>query len=389
MTLRDLLREVSRSISERAGRSVLASLGATLGIGTIVAVFGLSATASNQISLRFDALRSSVVYLEPTSPQDDETMRMANLRTLDTVGGVASVARTTVLHPRDASMRPIDGRAVSITPVVADGDFASALELIVLQGRFWDTPGLVPDGPVAVLGQTVAKELGLPPFTGPFTLWVEGRPVTVTGFVGAGAIDPRSDSWVFTPRANFDPTIWGSIGDTTVVIRVVPGAGSAVAKVATVALDPESPASFVALAPPEPEVLRSRVEDDTRLAFLIAAGVALVVGGLAIGAIMMTSVVERTEQFGIRRALGATRNEIVRLVLSESLVLGLLGGAAGCMVGLVAILGFSIALDWQPVLDMQLLPLAVALGAFVGGVAGLGPAIHAGRVDPIRAMRRL
>lgn len=385
----DLLRETKRSIDERAGRSVMASLGATLGIGTVVAVLGLSATASNQISLRFDALRSSVVYVEPASPLDDETLRTADLTTLDTVAAVTSVARTTVLNPRDASLRPIDGRVISITPVIVDGDLTSGLDLNVLHGRLWDNGGLDPDAPVAVLGQTVAAELGLPSFTGPFTLWVEGRPVTIIGYVGAGAVDPRSDSWVFTPRANLDPTIWGSVGDTRVLVRVIPGAGSAVAKLANVAIDPESPASFVALAPPEPEILRAQVEDDTRLAFLIAAGVALVVGTLAIAATVTTSVVERTEQFGIRRALGATRSDIARLVLSESLVLGLLGGAAGCVLGLLAVQAFSIALDWQPVLEIRLLALAVALGALVGGIAGLSPAVQAGRVDPIRAMRRL
>lgn len=389
MKPKDLLRETKRSIDERAGRSVMASLGATLGIGTIVAVLGLSATASNQISMRFDALRSSVVYIEPASPLDDETLRTADLTILDSVAGVTSVVRTTVLNPRDASMRPIDGRVISINPVVVDGDLTSGLELNVLYGRLWDNAGLDPDAPVAVLGQTVASELGLPPFTRPFTLWVEGRPVTITGYVGAGVVDPRSDGWVFTPRANLDPTIWGSVGDTSVLVRVVPGAGSAVAKLATVAIDPESPASFVALAPPEPEILRAQVEDDTRLAFLIAAGVALVVGALAIAATVTTSVVERTEQFGIRRALGATRSDIARLVLSESLVLGLLGGAAGCVLGLFAVQAFSIALDWQPVLEIRLLGLAVALGALVGGVAGLSPAIQAGSVDPIRAMRRL
>lgn len=367
----------------------MASLGSMLGIATIVAVIGLSGTASNQISVRFDALRSSVVYVEPASPLKDLTLRRTSLSTLEEVTGVVSLARSTVLNPRRAAMRPIEGRTISIIPAVVDGEVVGGLDVEVVQGRLWDDASLRASVPVAVIGKTVATELGLPPFTGPFTLWVEGRPVTITGYVAAGEIDPRVDGWVLTPQVGFDPDIWGTEGTTSVLVRVTPGAGGSVAKQAPIALDPESPSSFVALAPPEPEILRAQIEDDTRLAFLVAAGVALIVGTLAIASAVMTSVVERTEQFGIRRALGATRADIARLVLSESMILGLLGGVAGCVLGLVAVLGFSVALDWQPVFDHRLLLLAIGLGGLVGAIAGLLPAIHAGRVDPIRAMRRL
>lgn len=390
MKLLDLFRETRQSIGERAGRSLVAALGSTLGIATIVAVVGLSGTASNQISVRFDALRSSVVYVEPSSPLEDETLRVSDLTALDNVTGVTSAGRTTVLNPRNVSMRPTDGRIISITPAVVDGDLTQALEIDLLEGRLWDDAGPVAETPVAAIGQTVVTELGLPPaFSGPFTLWVEGLPVTVIGYIGAGEVDPRLDGFVLTPQSNYDPTIWGPTGETSLLVRVQPGAGGSVAEQTPVALAPESPASFVALAPPEPEILRGQVEDDTRLAFLVAAGVALIVGTLAIASAVMTSVVERTEQFGIRRALGATRGDIIRLVLSESLVLGFLGGAAGCVFGLVAILSFSVALDWQPIFDVQLLPLAIGLGGLVGGIAGVLPAVQAGKVDPIRAMRRL
>ena len=390
MKLRDLVRETSRSIGERKGRSLVASLGSTLGIATIVAVLGLSWTASNQISVRFDALLASVVYLEPASPLEDARLRDADLASLTEITGVIAAARTSVLDPLDASMRPVDGRVISVTPVVVGGDLTGALDLSVSEGRLWDSATIQPSTPpIAVLGKSVVSQLALPRFAGPFTIWVEGRPVTVIGYVEAGDVDPRVDGWVITPEANFDPSIWSNEGTTGILVRVTPGAGGSVAQQAPVALGPESPSSFVALAPPEPEILRGQVEGDTRLAFLVAAGVALVVGTLAIASAVMTSVVERTEQFGTRRALGAKRSDIVRLVLTESLTLGVLGGGAGCVLGLVVILAFSAFLAWQPVFDVRLLPLAIGLGGLVGAIAGLLPAVQAGRVDPIRAMRRL
>ncbi len=385
----DLVRETGRSIGQRLGRSLLATLASMLGVAAVIALVGLSQTASHQISLRFDERRSTVVYVEPASPVESEALRDAELVRVDAMSGVTSLARITVLGERTASVRASGGRQISITPVAASREYVAALDVELVAGTVWDQGVQDQVGaPVALLGETVVLELSLPEFDGPFTLWVAGRAVTVVGYVRAGGAEPRIGGWVLIPEGSADSDIWGEGGDTSIVVRVLPGAGAGVAALVPYALDPERPDRFVALAPPEPEVLRASIESDTRVAFLIAAAVALMVGALAIASATMTSVVERTVHYGIRRALGATKFDVARLVFLETLTLGILGGIAGCILGVMALLGVSIRLDWTPVFDPILIPIAIGVGAVVGAVAGLIPALKAANLDPIRAMRR-
>lgn len=109
---------------------------------------------------------------------------------------------------------------------------------------------------------------------------------------------------------------------------------------------------------------------------------------VAITSATLTSVVERTEQFGVRRAFGARRGDIARLVIFETTALGAIGGLVGCVLGLVLVLGFSVGLGWTPVFDPQLVPLAIALGILVGGLAGMFPAVKAANLEPVAALRR-
>ncbi|MEX0863349.1 MAG: ABC transporter permease [Acidimicrobiia bacterium] len=381
--------ETLRSLRERPARTMLTALGSVLGVATVVAIVGLSATASNQVSLRFDEILSTKVVVEPASAFEPERLQDVNLDEVRAINGVNDVVRYTTLDQRLASLRPTQGREVSVRPVVVSDRFEEAFDIEVLKGRIWEHD-LVrrTGGAVAVMGETAALEMDLGGFDGPFQIWVDGAPVTVVGLIKAGEVDERLNGWVMMPEASMDLEAWGG-GSTSILVRVSPGAGEGVAEVLPYVLDPESPQSFVALAPPEPEVLRANIESDTRLAFLAAGAIALGVGAVAIASATLTSVVERTEQFGIRRAFGARRSDIARLVLMETTVLGAAGGAVGCLLGLTGVLAFSIALRWVPVADPVLIPLAIAIGTGVGAFAGLAPAIKAAMIEPVAALRRI
>ena len=75
-------------------------------------------------------------------------------------------------------------------------------------------------------------------------------------------------------------------------------------------------------------------------------------------------------------------------VTTEALLTGLLGGAAGLYVGVLGVLGATVAKGWQPVLDLRLMPLALLSGALVGALGGLVAAIRTSRIQPIDALRR-
>jgi putative ABC transport system permease protein len=130
-----------------------------------------------------------------------------------------------------------------------------------------------------------------------------------------------------------------------------------------------------------------RISSGVFLALVVISSIALMVGGIGVMAIMMISVTERTREIGVRKALGARRQEVLFQFLAESVVLTSVGGVLGILLGSaigVAIhfaSGFPISLPWWS--------FAIGLGfsATVGIFFGMVPAYRAARLDPIEALR--
>jgi ABC-type antimicrobial peptide transport system permease subunit len=103
---------------------------------------------------------------------------------------------------------------------------------------------------------------------------------------------------------------------------------------------------------------------------------------------MMMNVVERTGELGLRRAIGARSIHILAQTTVEAMLLGLAGGAVGFAIGTGGVLAVTVAKQWQPVLDLRLVPLALVGGAAVGVLGGLAAAVRASRIQPSDALRR-
>ena len=133
----------------------------------------------------------------------------------------------------------------------------------------------------------------------------------------------------------------------------------------------------------------SRQEATQVFTFLLAgiAGVSLVVGGIGIMNIMLVTVTERTREIGIRKALGATRGNILLQFLVESTTLCLLGGALGLVVGVSAASLLNRLAGWQTVVTAESAMMAFGFSAAVGIVFGIWPARRASQLDPIDALR--
>ena len=122
--------------------------------------------------------------------------------------------------------------------------------------------------------------------------------------------------------------------------------------------------------------------------FLAAiAGISLVVGGIGIMNIMLVSVTERTREIGLRKAIGATRGNILLQFLIEAIMLTSLGGIIGVIIGYAGSVGIAKVGNWSPVVPIYGILLAVGVSAMFGVVFGLYPANKASKLNPIEALR--
>ena len=123
------------------------------------------------------------------------------------------------------------------------------------------------------------------------------------------------------------------------------------------------------------------------IVMLVLASVALLVGGIGVMAIMMVSVTARTREIGVRKALGATRRDIMLQFLIEAATLTGIGGIIGILVGLAAGKGVTMLLSIQADPPLGLTAIAVVVSVGIGVVFGVIPAQRAARLDPVDALR--
>ena len=121
--------------------------------------------------------------------------------------------------------------------------------------------------------------------------------------------------------------------------------------------------------------------------FVGLGAVALLVGGIGIANVMVISVIERKNEIGLRRALGATRFHIGTQFLTESLILASVGGLVGIITGIIITFGYAMSREWSLVVPGYAIAGSIISSLLIGGIAGFYPALRAANLAPTEALR--
>jgi putative ABC transport system permease protein len=386
----DLAALASIGLRTRKLRAGLSALGIAIGVAAIVAVLGLA--ASSQAALLNEIARLGTNLLTVTNGQTfsggTAELPVAAPSMIARLPGVTRVQDTGTVTGVNAYKSPlipsINTNALSVDATTLGLPAAAGTSLA--QGRFLNAA--TAREPVAVLGAVTARLMGIDRIRPGMRIWVGGQWFYVTGILNPAGYDPGLDSAVLVgfPASvkylNFD-------GHPSKIYVRTAGTRAAVTRVDSLLgaqANPENPSQVNVSRPSDALTAAADAKGALDTLFLGLGAVALLVGAIGVANIMVISVLERRQEIGLRRALGATRGQIRAQFLAEAILLSLTGGVAGVVIGVAAVAAYARSHGEAVVLPPQAWAGGLAATVVIGALAGLLPAIRAARLSPTQAL---
>jgi hypothetical protein len=391
----DLVSEATAGLLARPGRAALTVLGTVLGIAALVATLGVSKTAGNQIVGKFDALAATDVVVAPRPAGTanapavltwDASDRIRRLNGVVAAGTLSNVDLRGELVRSVPINDPLGQTSFRLPVKAASPGLYEAVRATLRTGRLPDRGHSDRADRVVVLGRLAADRLNITRVDQQPAIFLGDHLYLVTGILDSVRRQPDLLNAAIIPegtaRRDFALRAPGSVQIETQI-----GAASLIARQAPIALSPNDPAVLRVTAPPEPRRLRGSVQQDLNTLFLVLGLVSLLVGAIGIANVTLVSVLERTGEIGLRRALGARRRHIASQFLAESTTIGFLGGVLGASFGVLVVVIVAAFRTWTPVLDSWIPLAAPVAGAIIGLASGVYPSLRAARLEPVDALR--
>ena len=387
-TFGDTARIAVLGLRTRRLRAMLSGLGIAIGIACLVAVLGLSESSKANLVARLDRLGTNLLRVEPGQSFLGEQTKLPQtaprmIRRVRDVQAVASVESLQAGVRRNDLVSKDDTGGIEV--LAADDSLVRTMGGAMRAGSF-----LSPSSsayPIVVLGAVASYRLGIIRWHRGLQVWIGDRPFTVGGVVGVFPLAPDLDRAVFVGDAVARRLLGASGSPSTIYVRVDPDRVSPVWDALAATANPGHPEQTSISRPSDALAARAAAKGAFTALFLGLGGIALVVGGIGIANVMVIAVLERRSEIGLRRALGAAREDIGLQFLVESLLMALAGGLAGVALGAGATAVFAATRGWSLVIPLRALGLGVAAATAIGAVAGLYPAIRAARLSPTEALR--
>jgi putative ABC transport system permease protein len=389
-------------------RSGLTMLGVIIGIASVIGIssIGQGVTKSTQDSIR--GLGTNILQVMPGSTQTGGVSQgQGSVSTLTWEDAKAIAAQsplaTVVSAYLQSKTQVVYGEKNTATTVYGtDLNYSAARNTFPQSGRFFNAEELESAASVAVIAPTVQKNL-FPANVNPIgeKIRIQNEIYQVIGVMEVkGSQGPQDrDDAVYIPLTTLSARIIGNNSLMGISVNGIYIKGQDESQLNTIKFQVENilrlshniatPADDDFRVTNQADILQTFTTILSLLTVMIVAisGISLVVGGIGIANIMLVSVVERTREIGIRKALGATDRAVLTQFLVESVVLSVVGGTIGIVIGIGITFVAATALKFAFIISAEAVAIGFGLSTTVGLVAGVIPARNASRLDPITALR--
>ena len=392
-------------------RSLLTMLGMIFGVAAVVAMLSIGAGAQQEVMAFIEQLGVRNLIVEAREAPDSQALQKirklsAGLNFQDfrviqaNVDGIAAASARKRFTPSKLVPRP-QGDPPLVYGVSPAYTTIANLELVT--GRFFDERETAGASPVAVLGEGAAASLfGADDPIGRYVkvndqwfqvIGVAGPQLTVqTDVAGLPAQDRNNLVYVPLYSAIFrleDGQSRQKDEIDGIYLQMRPGSdipSSAALLRGLLNVSHRAAGDFTIVSPAELLAEQRRTQRIFEMVMVAIASISLLVGGIGIMNIMLASVMERTREIGIRRAVGAKRRDIVRQFLIETTIISLAGGVLGVIVGVALSQVIGYLAGWSTIVTTSSIVLAFFVSVTIGLVFGLYPAARAARLDPVKAL---
>jgi len=400
MIMHELIRMALKAVMANKVRGFLTALGIIIGVAAVIAMLSLGEGAKKTIEERIQSMGTDVLTVSPGWRRHGGVSKGGQALTVDDSQAIAERCSTVVaVAPQMSGGAQVEfsGRNTSTNILATTPETAQVERYKVSRGRFLDARDQASRARVAVVGTVVVDNLESTPEN------LLGRSITVRDirFEVVGILESKGqqgwrnpDDQVIIPLSTGQFRVFGTENLRSISCQIAPGASQTLAMMDIEKvmrrehrLRPDQGDDF--LIRNWSEMLSTFEETQKTFNFLLAgiAAISLLVGGIGIMNIMLVSVTERTREIGLRKAVGATRWNVMMQFLVESMALCLAGGVAGILLGVAGASLLSRLAGWNTLVSVQAVLLAFLFSAGVGLFFGAYPAARASRLDPIEALR--
>ncbi len=414
MRIEDTLQETFTALNANKVRSGLTVLGIVIGIASVIAMVSIGQGASSGIQSSIQSLGSNLIEVLPGAARTAGGFGVSagrgsasTLTQSDADAILAQVSGIAALSVEVSGRQQVAAKGTNTNTTVdgVNAAYAQIRNIDMDQGAFITDEEGQSLAKVAVLGPTAAGDLfgtdasqpdGLSQGIIGQTIRIKGLQFTVIGITaakgGSGFTSP--DNNIYVPAVSAQRFLSGGNSVTTVDIEA--NSANDMAQVQSDVTDlllqrhnisDPTQADFNVLNQNDLLSAVSSVSQTLTILLASIAGISLVVGGIGIMNMMLTTVTERTREIGLRKAIGATRSDITRQFLVEAIALTVIGGALGIGIGSGIALGINATGLMKTSVSWTSVALAFCVSAGIGIVFGYYPARRAASLNPIEALR--